>query len=238
MPDQPTPPNPNQQLGQIPASVPSVGSFIAAVAMAGVEADSMAKDGAMNRIRTFLTPDKDGNLPSVQFGYDMNIPGALLGTKDPKDLDFNTRFKIPTVVMEPDRVLGIQSLSAKWHLNIHSTAVDESDVQAHESGSGEASVGWGPFKATVKIQASASESEVHKRTTDDTATLDAELQMSQMVVSEGQALVMSTIRTLMLKDVAIIEKLVDAKVDVLRQQAGIPLPDGGGAQPQPQPSGG
>ena len=234
-----TPPNQNMHIGQLPASVPTVGAFLSGATLAVVEADSMAKDAAVNRIRSLLTPDKNGNLPSVQYGYDFNIPGSLLDDKGGgKDVDFQTRIQVPAVIFEPDRAVGVQSAEIDWNMTIHSTAVDESDIQAQESGSGEGSVGWGPFKATVKISASASESETKKRTTDDTATMSAKVVMAQMPVSEGCAMVNSTTRRWMRLEEGIVDQLVDAKVAVLRQQAGIPLPSNGGSQPSPQPSGG
>ena len=129
-------------------------------------------------------------------------------------------------------------MTASWHLNIHSTATDDSDIEAHESGSGEASIGWGPFKATVKIEASASESEVKKRTTDDTATLEATMEMSQIPVSEGQSMIMSSLRQIVRRGVEVVDKLAQKEAQQLARQAGVGVPAADGTVIPPDSKGG
>lgn len=226
-----------QTIGQLPARVPTVGEFLGQVAGAGVQADSMVKDAALHRIQAICAPGKDGKVPSVDLAAGIEIPEVLTGKAGES---LAVKFSVPQLVYEPDRMLAIASLTADWNMTIHSTAVDATNLKAHETIDTTENIGWGPFSlGSVHIAAQSSQSESSKRTTDDTATLAAHMEMAQLPVSEGAAMIMSSMRRALAKGMEVVEKLTDAHVEDLKRRTATAVPAAdGGALPAGEPPAG
>ena len=81
--------------------------------------------------------------------------------------------------------LGIGESTFRLHMSVSAHQSSEFSLDADAGGKGSASVGFGPFKASVEVSAHMSTHKENKRSSDYSSTMDLEIKMVQLDPPEG-----------------------------------------------------
>lgn len=203
----------------------SLGDVAGALALNLVKADIQAKQANAALIETLLVTPDGKPRPNLKVEMDFDF------AKDGKTTDEASFHVDEPVFLLTDLTSFLpQTAELDMSMNIEAQAEDDSSLTAQESGSGEGSVGWGPFKASVKISASAAEKKTSTRKSDYRSKTDFKMTMGRTETPEG----VQRLNDLMVDIGDIGKRLVKAKVRDAAQKAaeaqGL-LPSGGNKPP-------
>ena len=154
----------------------SLGSYVGSIMSSLARADIQRQRDWLSAVQTLATPDKDGNMPTLHLASGLTDKGgkAIAGA----DISF------PLVLALLGSQFAATEADAAFTMNTSSTSLDDSNVNAKETGEGEAHFGIGGFSVGVKISVTASESSEHKRTSDYRATTSCSLKMGRTPTPE------------------------------------------------------
>ena len=220
-----------QTIGQLPARVQTVGTFMGSINRSVIQMYSEGLDAYYAR-RTALTQvDQNGNMPSTVATLGIDIPSALTGGEGPQEL--GVKITVPKLYLEPDQMPGFTKLTADWNLTVHSQAVDDRLLKGHETLDETIHVGWGVFSSQTHVTAESSQSDERKRTTDDTATMACHAEWGMIPVSQGMSDLMAMERRALKSGMRIVEGLYQAKEEELKRKVGVAVPAADGSQLKP-----
>lgn len=166
--------------GQANAFNSSMGDYAGAAAVDLVKADIQAKQANAGVIESLLVlPDGKTPRPNVQVTQKFSFADGGKDTSAEFDIDE------PIFVLTDLTSFLPQTATITLDMNVDAQAEDQSSYAANESGSGQASIGWGPFKASVKISASAAEKGSSTRKSDYRSKSHLELTMGRSPTPEG-----------------------------------------------------
>ena len=156
----------------------TIGAFTVAI----VKADSMAKDAAADRTIRLLQGE------NVKAGATISLIGS--------DTPLNVAMSLPRVAFTKVGPIEIEKATLKMGMTVSASQESASHLDSKTNIQVGASVGWGPFKASTKINSTISVSSDQKRKSDYSAHVDADVTMSQAEPPEGVKLVVDAINEL------------------------------------------
>ena len=180
----------------------SLGQVMGSWMTALVTADILRQKAWLAEIQTLFTPDKDGNIPTVDLTTKLDFAG--------KKADSNIGVQFPVGIALLGEQFAADSAKLSMTMNVEASSLDDTTEKAEASGSGEASYGVGPFKVGIKVSASMSVNSEQKRSSDYRATTEAELNMTRVQSPEP-----------IMRAMDVWSKLVDAQGQIALAQMGV-----------------
>ena len=164
--------------GQANAFDASLGAVVGSAAVELVKADIAAKQANVGLIETLLV-GPDGK-PRPNVGVDQSFAFADAGDK-------SAEFKIsePLFLLTDLTSFLPETAEIDISMNLDAQAEDDKSYTASESGSGSGSIGWGPFKVSVHVSASAAEKGSSTRKSDYRSKSSCKLAMGRSGTPEG-----------------------------------------------------
>lgn len=131
----------------------------------------------------------------VKFGYVQNILEQEPDSKDPKKkvskiTPKNVEIDVPLLAIIPMPSLKVDKVDINFTMSVNSSTEDTESSDSEAGFEGSASVGWGPFKATVKVHGKTSSHSSHTRKSDNSAKYDVAVSASDSGMPEGLARVL------------------------------------------------
>ena len=203
----------------------SLGNVMGTWAKQLVDADLTAQQGWLNALQELAKPDeKTHEIPSL------DLQAGVTGDKG--EVLAGADVKVPLALAMMGSRFGMKDASLKATMNVSASTLDETRVAGSAKAEGDASLGWGPIKATVKISASFSASSDKKRQSDYRSTMEANLDMGLLPVPEPIARVVDGFLGIVEADIEIAKAIA---LDDRRKKAAaaklIPaIDDGGGGK--------
>ena len=199
----------------------SLGNVMGSWMLEIAKADLARQQGWLEAVQDLARPDKDGHIPQVVLSSGIKGPDGkpMAGA----DITF------PVVLA----LLGEQFAAAEADLsmtmNVSASTLDEKHGEQAGTAEGSASFGIAGLKATVKVSASFSESEDHKRASDYRATTSATLKMTRVPTPEPIQRVLQAFLKTVDVECQIAAAIIQANGQSIAQQKGLlPADDGGG----------
>ena len=165
--------------GQANAFDQSLGGMVGSAVVELVKADVLGKQANAGVIETLLVgPDGKPRAnvevtDSFSFGDGKGGEGAKFQISEPVFLVTELSSFLPTAA------------TLDFSMNLDAQANDTKSLDAQESGSGEGSIGWGPFKVSMKISATAAEKESSTRSSDYRSKSSCAVTMGRVAPPEG-----------------------------------------------------
>ena len=166
----------NKSLGEV------VGKFVTDLCMA----DATTRQANANMIVAMVTKDDGTPRPPIDFV-------ATVNSGDDKNL-IKTDISVPLVAIANTDAFLPEEATLTMDMNVSASSEDTEQLQAQAGGSGTASVGWGPFKASITVNASMSTSKESKRSSDYRSTTHAEVKMTRQPAPEGLSLILNSVQ--------------------------------------------
>ncbi|MYA99316.1 MAG: DUF2589 domain-containing protein [Acidimicrobiaceae bacterium] len=183
----------------------NLGSTIGGFCQAIVQADGQAKDAAMARILNLL------KVPNAQFIAD----ASMVGQKDPLQIRIDT----PVISLTRTDAVIIEEATIEMEMNVSSSVADASTQDVKGEGSGSASVGWGPFKASIQVSASMASHSEHQRKSDFRSRTHCAVKMVQGEPAEGLSLIMESVNKFVNTATEINKQIVEAQLSAVLKDA-------------------
>ena len=215
----------NASLGHV------MGGWMADVA----KADILRQKAWLAEVQALATPDKDGAIPQI------TLASGIKG-KDGKPLS-EADITFPVVLA----LLGEQFAAAEADLsmtmNVSASSLDETKGEQAGSASGEGGGSILGFHVSVKVSASFSESEDHKRESDYRATTSASVKMTRVPTPEPIQRVLEAFMSVVDVECQLAKaQITQNATQRAREQGLLPKTDEGGgdapAPPAPADNGG
>ena len=113
---------------------------------------------------------------------------SIINSENPLSIGLS----IPVASVIDISPFGMDEANLKMSMTVHASDVSTTKSEASAEGSASATFGWGLIKGSVKMKASASTASSRKRSSDYTATTDAELKMRRQPTPETLSKIMDT----------------------------------------------
>lgn len=172
--------------------------------------------------KSIMTSSCEGKLQFAKFVQaicempNLNIDQKIDIINSKQPMNFGVSVPVATVVdMAP---VDVSQATLKMSMTVHNT--QQQDVESEVKGGADvqATLGWGPFKASVKANASYSRHSSDKRSTDQTSTVDAELVIARQPVPEGLAKILDECNEVVQGAMEINKSLVSRQAAVAADQ--------------------
>ena len=205
--------------GQFDASLGNVmGGWMLDVA----KADLARQQGWLEAIQVLTTPDKDGKIPQITLAS--GISGADGKAISGADISF------PVALALMGQQFAASEADLAMTMNVSASTLDETKGQESGTASGEGKFGIAGLSVTVKVSASFSASEDHKRASDYRATTTASVKMTRVPTPEPVQRVLEAFMKIVDVECKITEAIIEGNAQAQAQAKGL-LP------PPPKPSG-
>jgi hypothetical protein len=163
-------------------------SLIGGPLMAAAKANaSMVATNAEFIQRIGFKYDKDGNnvgANMVEFKFNQ-----LITEKDDKGAVTTTPQEVsvqaPMLAIVPLPALKVKDVSVNFSMQVNSSTEDSSSSDSEASVDGSGSVGWGPFKVSVKVHGKTASHSSHTRKSDNSAKYDVSVSATDDGIPEG-----------------------------------------------------
>jgi len=131
----------------------------------------------------------------VKFSYVQNILQQEPDPTDPtkktsKIVPTNVDISVPLLAIIPMPSLKVDKVDIAFTMSVSSSTEDTSGTDSEAGFEGSASVGWGPFKATVSVHGKTSSHSSNTRKSDNSAKYDVTVSASDSGMPEGLARVL------------------------------------------------
>lgn len=215
----------NASLGNV------MGSWMVEIA----KADLTRQQGWLEIVQALAKPDEDGNIPLI------TLASGIKGPDDKPLAGADISFPI-VLAMLGEQFAGTEA-ELDMTMNVSASTLDETQGQQQGSAEGEAKFGIAGLSATVKVSASFSESEDHKRESDYRATTSATLKMARVPTPEPIQRMLQAFLTTVDVEAQIAQSLIQGNAKALAQKKGLlpagdDSPDSGGGGDSGGDSGG
>ncbi len=205
--------------GQFDASLGNVmGGWMLDVA----KADLARQQGWLEAVQDLTTPDKDGKIPTITLAS--GISGADGKAISGADISF------PVALALMGQQFAASEADLAMTMNVSASTLDETKGQQSGTAEGEGKFGIAGLSVTVKVSASFSESEDHKRESDYRATTTAAVKMTRVPTPEPVQRVLQAFMKIVDVECKITEAMIEGNARSQAQAKGL-LP------PPPKPSG-
>lgn len=164
--------------GQANSFDQSVGGFVGSAVVDLVKADVMGRQANVGLIESLLVGPDGKPRPNIE------VTDTLVFDSG-KDQSVEFDISEPLFVATELSSFLPTAATIDMSMNIDAQASDQSSYKAQESGSGTGSVGWGPFKASVHISATAAESGSSTRKSDYRSKAAVHVEMGRVAAPEG-----------------------------------------------------
>ena len=154
----------------------SLGGVMGGWMLEVAKADLVRQQGWLSSIQALTTPDKDGNIPTA------TLTSGLKGPDGKALAEADISFPIALALMGEQ--LAATEADLAMTMNVSASTLDETKGQQSGAASGEGGGSILGFKVSVKVSASFSESEDHKRASDYRATTSAAVKMARVPTPE------------------------------------------------------
>ena len=200
----------------------SLGNVMGSWMLEVAKADLARQQGWLEGVQALATPDKNGKIPEITLASGITGPDgkAVSGA----DITF------PVVLAMLGQQFAAESADLAMTMNVSASTLDETKGQQSGTATGEGKFGIAGLSVTVKVSASFSESEDHKRSSDYRATTSATVKMARVATPEPIQRVLAAFMDIVDVECAIASAIVKANGKALAQKGGL-LP------PAPKPSG-
>ena len=188
------------------------------------KADLVRQQGWLKAVTLLATPDKDGKIPLVTLASGINGP-------DGKPLA-GANITFPVVIALLGQQFAAMEADLSMTMNVSASTLDDTEGQQKGSVEGSGSGDILGFKVGVKVAASFSESEEHKRSSDYRATTTASVKMARVPTPEPIQRVLSAFMRVVDVECQLAEAAIQKNATDAAQKGG-QLPS-----PTPAPSGG
>ena len=219
--------NREQQFDQSLGNV--MGSWMLEIA----KADLTRQQGWLSAVEALAKPDKDGNIPTITLHSGITGP-------DSKPIS-GADISFPVVLSMLGEQFAGEEADLNMTMNVSASTLDASHGEEKGSAEGEASFGIAGIKATVKVSASFSEAQEHKRESDYRATTTANLKMARVKTPEPIQRVLQAFMKTVDVECQIASAIIENNAKQVAQDKGL-LPkgddSGGGGDDTPPDDGG
>ena len=169
------------------------------------EADAAQKDAQTQRILQLV---KSGNV-------DFRAASTLIGEKE----KLETELAVPLLSVTNNQALEVDNSTFKLNMTVSAHQESASSFHADAGGEGKASIGFGPFKASVSVSAHMSTDRSNKRSSDYSSTMDCEITMKQSPPPEGLQIILDALAQNTRAAIAVNQSIMQAKAQVLLENA-------------------
>ena len=181
-------------------------------------ADLVRQQGWLKAVTALATPDKNGNIPTVTLASGITGPDGK--PVSGADITF------PVVIAMLGQQFAGESAELDMTMNVSSSTLDDTHGQQQGSAEAEGSGSILGFHVGVKVQASFSESEEHKRESDYRATTSAKVTMARVPTPEPIQRVLSAFMSVVDVECEIAKAMIQQNAQQVAQKKGL-LPAGG-----------
>jgi hypothetical protein len=175
----------SQQFGNLPMES-LIGGPLQAAAKANAQ---MVMTNAQFIIDTGFQKDENGNPTKanmVEFAFEQNIAQTAEDgtvTMVPQEV----KVKAPMLAILPLPALKVKEAEVTFSMQVNSSTEDTSESSSEASIDGSGSVGWGPFKVSVKVHGKTSSHSSQTRKSDNSAKYDVHVLATDDGIPEGLA---------------------------------------------------
>lgn len=171
----------------------------------------------------YIQAQVDADNPNLDYKTSVSVLGS------DQTLDLN--MSVPLVALMDGQIPKLDDLTAKFSMNVDSTTNSEDSLDGSFKGAGDASVGWGPFKAKIHLEGGMSKHSASKRSTDERATVDFEAHWGLHPVSEGFSRINDEQLTWIDMGIQVNKALAGGQIEKVAKSVGVGVPAtaGGGA---------
>ena len=191
------------------------------------KADLIRQQGWLQGVAELAKPDKDGNVPTITLAS--GIKGSDGKPVSGADISF------PVVLAMLGQQFAGTEADLSMNMNVSASTLDETHGKQEGSASGEGKFGIAGLSVSVKVSASFSEAEDHKRESDYRATTSANLKMARVPTPEPIQRVLQAFMSVVDVECDIAKATIQQNAQAVAVQKGL-LPSGD--TPAPTPSGG
>ena len=196
--------------GQFDASLGNVmGGWMLDVA----KADLARQQGWLEAIQDLTTPDKDGKIPTITLAS--GISGADGKAISGADISF------PVALALMGQQFAASEADLAMTMNVSASTLDETKGQESGTASGEGKFGIAGLSVTVKVSASFSASEDHKRESDYRATTTAKVTMTRVPTPEPVQRVLEAFMKIVDVECKITEAIIEGNARSQAQAKGL-----------------
>ena len=149
----------------------NLGNQLGGIVTALSAADAATKAAALERQVTILGMD------NIQ----ASAKTSILGNDTPLSVNYDA----PAAIVSDMRALVVQEASIETTMNVTASTEETSSLKSETTVGGEASFGFGMFKATATFNASVGVDKSQRRKSDYTSTLAISIKMGQSEAPEG-----------------------------------------------------
>ena len=201
--------------GQFDASLGNVmGGWMLDVA----KADLARQQGWLEAVQDLTTPDKDGKIPQIVLAS--GITGADGKAISGADISF------PVALALMGQQFAASEADLAMTMNVSASTLDETKGQESGTASGEGKFGIAGLSVTVKVSASFSASEDHKRESDYRATTTASVKMTRVPTPEPVQRVLEAFMKIVDVECKITEAIIEGNARSQAQAKGLlPKPE-------------
>ena len=200
----------------------SLGNVMGGWMLDVAKADLARQQGWLEAIQLLTQPDKSGKIPQITLASGITgVDGKPLSGAD-------VTFPVALALMG-QQFAGTEADLAMT-MNVSASTLDETKGQESGSASGEGKFGILGLSITVKVSASFSASEDHKRASDYRATTTASVKMARVPTPEPVQRVLESFMSIVDVECKLAKAVIDGNAAKVAQQKGL-LP------PTPKPSG-
>lgn len=164
--------------GQANAFDQSLGGYVGSAVVDLVKADVLGRQANVGLIESLLVTPDGKPRPNIEVTDTLVFDS---GKGDSVEFDISEPLFVAT---ELSSFLPTKA-TIDMAMNLSAQASDKSSYQAQESASGTGSIGWGPFKASVHISATAAERASSTRVSDYRSKADIHVEMGRVSAPEG-----------------------------------------------------
>lgn len=199
----------------------SLGNVMGSWMLDIAKADLTRQQGWLEAVEALSTPDKDGKIPTI------TLASGITGSDGKPVSGADITFPV-VLAMIGEQFAGTEA-DLSMNMNVSASTLDETKGQESGSATGEAKFGIAGLSATVKVSASFSASEDHKRQSDYRATTAANLKMGRVPTPEPIQRVLEAFLKTVDVECQIAKAIIEQNAKAVAQQKGLlPKDDSGG----------
>ena len=202
----------------------SLGNVMGSWMLDVAKADLARQQGWLEAIQVLTQPDKNGKIPQITLAS--GITGADNKPLSGADITF------PVALALMGQQFAGTEADLAMTMNVSASTLDETKGQQSGTATGEGKFGIAGLSVTVKVSASFSEAEDHKRASDYRATTTASVKMARVPTPEPVQRVLEAFMKIVDVECKITEAIIEGNAQKVAQQKGLLPPD-----PKSPPSG-
>ena len=195
----------------------SLGNVMGGWMLDVAKADLARQQGWLEAIQLLTQPDKTGKIPEI------TLSSGITGS-DGKPLS-GADITFPVALALMGQQFAATEADLSMTMNVSASTLDETKGQQSGTAEGEGKFGIAGLSVTVKVSASFSEAEDHKRSSDYRATTTAAVKMARVPTPEPVQRVLQAFMGIVDVECQIAKALIEGNASKVAQQKGLLPPD-------------